>query len=79
MLKEILKTKYLQVEKLSKVRSIASFELEGKGFKKRNFLDKLLTKRDLNELGIIAEVKKASPSKGVLRQNFVVEKIQTNQ
>ena len=58
MLKEILHSKRAQIEKLAKTRSIASFEGEAGGFKRRNFSEKLTRSEQLNQIGVIAEVKK---------------------
>ena len=75
MLKEILQSKRAQVERLAKTRSIASFEGEVEGFKHRNFSEKLTRSEQSNQIGVIAEIKKASPSKGILRENFEVKNI----
>ena len=75
MLKEILHSKRAQIEKLAKTRSIASFEGEAEGFKHRNFSEKLTRSEQSNQIGVIAEVKKASPSKGILRENFEAKNI----
>ena len=41
----------------------------------RGFIDSIRYRVDRNEPGVIAEIKKASPSKGVICENFVPEKI----
>ena len=75
MLKKILQSKRSQIEELAKIRSIASFEGEAEGFKHRNFSDKLIRSEQSKQIGVIAEVKKASPSKGILRKNFEAKNI----
>ena len=75
MLKEILQWKRAQIAELAKIRSIASFELEAEGFRHRNFSEKLIRSVQSNQIGVIAEVKKASPSKGILRENFEAKNI----
>ena len=75
MLKKILQSKRSQIEELAKIRSIASFEGEAEGFKHRNFSDKLTSSDQSKQIGVIAEVKKASPSKGILRKNFEAKNI----
>ena len=75
MLKEILQFKRAQIERLAKIRSISSFEGEAEGFKHRNFSEKLTRIEQSHQIGIIAEVKKASPSKGILRENFEAKNI----
>ena len=75
MLKEILQSKRAEIEQLSKIHSIASFEAEAEGFENRNFSEKLIISEQSNHIGVIAEVKKASPSKGILRENFEAKNI----
>lgn len=41
----------------------------------RGFVDSMQQRLDNNEAAVIAEVKKASPSKGVIRENFVPKEI----
>ena len=75
MLKKILQFKRSQIKELAKIRSVASFEEEAEGFKHRNFSDKLIRSEQKKQIGVIAEVKKASPSKGILRKNFEAKNI----
>ncbi|MDA9689204.1 indole-3-glycerol phosphate synthase TrpC [Betaproteobacteria bacterium] len=75
MLSEILQSKRAQIKKLAKISSVTSFEVEAEGFKHRNFSEKLARNEESNQIGVIAEVKKASPSKGILRENFQVKNI----
>ena len=73
-LKEIIEHKKEEVKKeksrlsRSEIKDLIS-NLE----KPRNFSDKLSKKN--NDFGIIAEIKKASPSKGIIRKNFDPVKI----
>ena len=75
MLKEILRSKQAQIKELAKIRSIRDFEGEAGGFRQRNFTEKLARTEESNQIGVIAEVKKASPSKGILRENFEAKNI----
>ena len=75
MLKKILQSKRSQIKELAKIRSVASFEEDAEGFKHRNFSDKLIRTEQSKQIGVIAEVKKASPSKGILRKNFEAKNI----
>lgn len=60
MLKRILETKRQEIQTL--------ILPEDKGLKQRSFYEALKTPN--RSLGLIAEVKKASPSKGVIKENF---------
>ncbi len=75
MLEKILQSKRSQIEELAKIHSIANFEEEAGHFKHRNFSDKLIKSEQSQQIGVIAEVKKASPSKGILRKNFEAKNI----
>ncbi|MEO8232893.1 MAG: indole-3-glycerol phosphate synthase TrpC [Ignavibacteriota bacterium] len=68
ILKEILETKREEVKSLKKKYSVLSFQ-EMEFFSKSNlgFKTNLETR---NHISIIAEIKKASPSKGVIKKDF---------
>lgn len=72
---DIIKKKKEIIEYKKKVLPIESIfsKLENIKIKNRNF--KKAIKRKQNRLSLIAECKKASPSKGILRQNYNVEEI----
>ncbi len=55
----------------STIRVMAAASLSRPDLTPRGFAQALFTKIDQGVSGVIAEVKKASPSKGVLRENFV--------
>lgn len=68
ILSEILETKKEEVKSLKRIYSISSFEgMEFFNNVKYGFKNILGTN---NHLSLIAEIKKASPSKGVIRKNF---------
>jgi indole-3-glycerol phosphate synthase len=68
ILQEILETKTDEVKSLKRKYSISSFE-EMEFFHKENLgLNNILETN--NHLSIIAEIKKASPSKGIIRKDF---------
>lgn len=66
MLDEILAYKKLEVQELKRKNSIQGLEKELYKFPIRDFVSPLTGK----EMGIIAEIKKASPSLGIIRKKF---------
>lgn len=75
VLKKILDVKADEVAAAKKYQDLASLRREvetDEGIRKglRNFEDGLRARIALGQAGVIAEVKKASPSKGVLRPDF---------
>jgi indole-3-glycerol phosphate synthase len=75
ILKKILDVKADEVAAAKKHQDLASLRLEVETNKEaraqlRSFEDGLRSKIQAGQAGVIAEIKKASPSKGVLRENF---------
>lgn len=71
ILAKILQTKKEEVASARQLRSEADLLREAKSRKDvRGFLRALQAKISQNQPAVIAEVKKASPSKGVIRDNF---------
>src|SRR5690554_288197 len=71
ILAKILQTKKEEVAAARQLRSEADLLREAKSRKDvRGFLRALQAKISQNQPAVIAEVKKASPSKGVIRDNF---------
>ncbi len=71
ILKKIIARKEVEISERKKL--ISPDEIMEKAYADRNtrdFFTALKTKADKKENAIIAEIKKASPSKGVLRENF---------
>lgn len=69
-LDKIVATKIKEVEALSASFSLAAVEREIAGLPgTRGFREALVSRRN-REMGLIAEVKKASPSKGLIRADF---------
>jgi indole-3-glycerol phosphate synthase len=71
ILKKILDKKSDEITQRKRVHSIADLEEIAQGVEKpRGFYEALRRKVDSKNPAIIAEIKKASPSKGVIRENF---------
>jgi len=71
ILKKILSVKAQEVTAARAVHSEASLLVQAKARKDiRGFAQAIETKIESGHAGVIAEIKKASPSKGVLRENF---------
>ncbi|MBT2745080.1 MULTISPECIES: indole-3-glycerol phosphate synthase TrpC [unclassified Lysobacter] len=71
VLRTILARKVEEIEQRSRVRSLADLRARaGAQAPARGFVDAIKRKHALGEAAVIAEVKKASPSKGVIRADF---------
>lgn len=71
ILKKILDKKAEEISQRKGQRSIADLEEIAQGVEKpRGFYEALRRKADAKKPAIIAEIKKASPSKGVIREDF---------
>jgi len=71
-LQEICAAKREQVAKLKTQRSFSEIDKEARGgdYPVRGFAKALAVKKEAGKLGLIAEIKKASPSAGLIRQDF---------
>lgn len=70
ILRKILASKVIEVKKNKKLRSLTSLEDDKGLFKINSFEKSLLNCVVEKKPGVIAEVKKASPSKGILKKDF---------
>ena len=76
ILQEIVAVKRVEVAAAKALRSLASWRAEAEGRRDvRGFEAALRSRVAAGGAAVIAEVKKASPSKGVLREHFVPEQI----
>jgi indole-3-glycerol phosphate synthase len=76
ILDKILTTKKEEITASKQVKSINDFENEIRNSKdKRHFLAAIEEKLVNKDIAVIAEIKKASPSKGVIRGNFKPDQI----
>src|SRR5690625_1498200 len=79
ILARILDAKKEEVATARQMRSESDLLREAKNRKDvRGFIKALQTKIDAGQPGIIAEVKRASPSKGIIRENFNPAEIATS-
>ena len=71
ILDTIIATKFEEIKESQKVKSLDQLKDEVKGASQpRGFVKAIETQLAKNKAAVIAEIKKASPSKGVIRENF---------
>ena len=79
ILKKIIQRKFEEVdERKEKVSLQQLVELSEKADAPRGFVAAIEAKINTGEAAVIAEIKKASPSKGLLRENFIPAEIAKN-
>jgi len=71
ILDTIIATKFEEIKESQKVKSLDQLKDEVKGASQpRGFVKAIQNQLSKNKAAVIAEIKKASPSKGVIRENF---------
>ncbi|MDX1810483.1 MAG: indole-3-glycerol phosphate synthase TrpC [Gammaproteobacteria bacterium] len=72
ILKKIIARKYEEIAERSQTISLETLKAQAEAAPAaRGFVNAIASKIAQGKAGVIAEIKKASPSKGVLRENFV--------
>ncbi len=77
ILKKIIDRKYEEIQERSAICSLLDLrtKAEQRNDAPRGFVNAMLKKNAENKSAVIAEIKKASPSKGVIREDFVPAEI----
>jgi len=71
ILDTIIATKFEEIKESQKIKSLDQLKDEVKSASQpRGFIKAIETQLSKNKAAVIAEIKKASPSKGVIRENF---------
>ena len=71
ILDTIIATKFEEIQEAQKIKSLDQLKDEVKSASQpRGFVKAIETQLSKNKAAVIAEIKKASPSKGVIRENF---------
>ena len=79
ILKTIVERKWEEVAERKKL--VSQDEMQQRALQQppcRGFVDAIEAKRNAGEAAVIAEIKKASPSKGVIREDFIPAEIATS-
>jgi len=76
ILDTIIATKFEEIQESQKIKSLHQLKDEVKSASQpRDFVKAIETQLSKNKAAVIAEIKKASPSKGVIRENFNPQEI----